>query len=92
MITRETMIARIKALGNDAILVESQDVLKVTLDDFEGFDSDWNEIFRDYDNEAAVCDFLEMLEDTSIDSEEDLYTDYFFDGFIVRIGYSSFDI
>ena len=93
MMTREMMIAAIKALGADASLWECSDgTLDVTIEDFEGFDDDWSEIDREYDDEEAVDAFLEMLEAECLSSEGDFYEDYQFDGFVVRLGYASFDI
>lgn len=93
MITREMMVAAIEALGVDAYLWGKKDYcLNVTLVDFEGFDEDWSEIFRDFDDEKAVEAFLEMLERECISQEGNFYTIYHFEGFDVKVGYTSFDI
>jgi len=93
MITREMMIEMIEALGNDAFMWERSDgLIDVTIHDFEGFDDDWSEIMRDYDNPEAVSDFEEMLEEQCESQEGDFYVTYHFDGFDVQLGYSSFDI
>lgn len=93
MITREMMIAAIKNLGADATLWEYSDgLLEVTFEDFEGFDEDWSEIFREYDNEEAINTFLEMLDRECVSCEDDLYVTYHFEGFDVQVGYASFDI
>lgn len=91
--TRQKMIAIIKALGADASLWERFDgTLDVTLQDFEGFDDDWEEIEREYDDEEAVNIFLKMLERECVSQEGDFYVTYHFDNFDVVIGYASFDI
>ena len=90
--TREMMVAAIEALGADASLWEEGEVLDVTLEDFEGFDDDWSEIDREYDDEEAVDAFLEMLESECVSHEGDFYVVYHFEGFDVRLGYASFDI
>ena len=93
MMTREMMIAAIKALGADASLWECSDgTLDVTIEDFEGFDDDWSEIDREYDDEEAVDAFLEMLETECLSKEDDYYVVYHFEGFDVCLGYASFDI
>lgn len=93
MMTREMMIAAIETLGADASLWERSDgMLDVTLEDFEGFDDDWSEVDREYDDEEAVDAFLEMLNRECVSQEGDYYVTYHFEGFDVRLGYASFDI
>lgn len=93
MMTREMMIATIENLGDDATLFEMRDgSLHVTIEDFGGFDDNWCETEREFDDENAVDEFIEMLEDECESQEGDLYTVYYFDGFEVKLGYASFDI
>ena len=91
--TREMMLAAIEALGNDASLWDEEDYcLDVTIEDFAGFDEDWCEVEREYDNEEAVDAFLEMLDTQCVSREGDFYVPYHFNGFDVQIGFASFDI
>ena len=93
MMTREAMLATIKALGDDAtIFDEDSYCLDVTIEDFEGFTKNWDEIDRDFDDPEAVNAFLEMLEAECSSKEGDFYVTYHFDSFDVEIGYASFDI
>ena len=93
MMTREMMLTAIETLGADASLWDEEDYcLDVTLEDFEGFDADWSEVDREYDDEEAVEAFLEMLEAECSSREGDFYVVYHFEGFDVRLGYASFDI
>lgn len=93
MMTREMMLTAIEALGADASLWDEKDYcLDVTLEDFEGFDADWSEVDREYDDEEAVEAFLEMLEAECSSREGDFYVVYHFEGFDVQLGYASFDI
>lgn len=93
MMTREMMLTAIKALGADASLWDEEDYcLNVTLENFEGFDKDWSEIYREYDNPEAVKHFKEMLEAECLSQEDDFYMIYHFEGFDVELGYASFDI
>ena len=92
MMTREMMIVAIDALANDALLWDDGYCLHVTLEDFEGFDSNWDEIIREYDDPKAVEAFLEMLEAECVSFEDDFYVTYHFNGFDVCVGYSSYDI
>ena len=92
MMSYEMMVAEIEALGDDVDMFEIDEVLHVTFEDFEGFDDEWEEIFRDYDDEEAVDAFLEMLERECVSHEGDFYVTYHFEGFDVQIGYASYDI
>ena len=65
--------------------------LVITVDDFEGFDEDWSEIMRDYDEEA-VDGLIEWLEEHCISEDGDFYSYYHFEEFDVELGYSSYDI
>ena len=90
--TYEMMMRTLESLGADATYYGNGHVIRVTLEDFDGFDSDWSEVFRDYDDEEAVESFLRMLEEESTSSEGDFYEVYHFDGFDVCLGYASYDI
>lgn len=92
MMTFEKMIAAIEALGNDAFYDIVDRTINVTLHDFEGFDDEWCEIMRGYDNEQAVENFLKMLANECISFKDNFYKDYEFGDFTVSLGYESFDI
>ena len=92
MMTFEKMIAAIEALGDDASYDVVDRTINVTLCDFDGFDDDWCEVMRNYDNEQAVEDFLKMLADECLSFNDDFYKDYEFGDFTVSLGYESFDI
>ena len=79
--TFEKMITTIKALGADASYRVSGSKIRVDLNDFEGFDEDWDEIMRDYDDPEAVSAFEEMLEAECLRQSGDFYTTYYFEGF-----------
>lgn len=91
--TREMMITAIKALGADASLWDEKDYcLDVTIEDFSGFDDDWSEVYRQFNDGKAVDTFLKMLETECSSKEGDFYVVYHFEGFDVQLGYASFDI
>lgn len=97
MMTREKMWKIFEDLGNDICVWEDSidedpTGFRVTLNDFEGFDENWSEIDREYDDEDAVDAFLEMLERECVSQEGDFYVTYHFDGFDVKLGYESFNI
>lgn len=65
---------------------------EVVFDDFAGFDDDWGEIERPFKNEDAIEQLCEWLEKNCNNKKGDFYEYYYFDGFSVEIGYSSYDI
>jgi hypothetical protein len=91
--TKEQIIEVMNSLGEDVTYWDYDNVLHVTLEDFAGFDENWNEVDRDYDNPEAVNDFLIMLEDSChVYDNDGLYELYRFDDFDVKLGCASFDI
>lgn len=97
MMTLEQMEAALEALGNDVSYGVDEDEngrvwVCVTLQDFEGFDENWHEVMRRYDDPKAVEQFLDMLESECVSQEGDFYVEYHFDGFSVEVGNASFDI
>lgn len=90
--TKDEMVKVLEALGNDVWFdVEDSDI-DVTVNDFEGFDDDWSEVMRDYDDPEAVEAFLKMLEEKCVSQEGDFYVVYHFEGFDLQLGFGSFDI
>lgn len=89
---KDEMRALLDALQGDIFYSEDEEGFDVTVDDFDGFDDDWAEVDRDYDDPEGVEAFLDMLEEKCDRQEGDYYVTYYFDGFYVEIGYSSFDI
>ena len=83
----------VKACGNDVELYHWSDGgYQLTLEDFEGFDDDWNEVEREYVNEKAVDALLDWLEANYTERKSNLYIHYVFPDFRLTFGYSSFDI
>lgn len=91
--TKEMMMKAIEALGNDvSVFEDSEGTLCITVEDFEGFNDDWEEIDREFDDLEAVESFLDMLEEECISKDGDFYTYYEFEGFTVQLGYGSYSI
>jgi hypothetical protein len=90
MMTYEQVLAQISQV-EDVSVFEREGEIEVTVEDFGGFDDDWSEIILDYDEEAvdALC---EWLEEHALSVDGDYYQYYQFDGFVVCLGYGSFDI
>lgn len=88
---KELVLKKLEELGEDVWVDVDENEINVTVNDFEGFTEDWEEIHRDYDVDA-VEEFLEWLEEHCLESYGDFYEYYEFDGFTVEIGYRSMDI
>lgn len=92
MMTYEQVLKMAEALEDDARVYDFEDCICVDFNDFKGFDDDWSEIMRDYDDADAVKAFEEMLKAEAEEINEDFYTTYCFKGFFVKVGYTSYDI
>ena len=90
--THMTMIDTLNNLGADVTYWESKNIIYVTINDFDGFDEEWNELDRDYDNEEAVNAFLEMLDRECVSHEGDFSMIYHFENFTVQVDYASWEI
>ena len=83
----------VDACGDDVTLNRrSNGIYRLTLEDFEGFNENWHEVEREYDNEEAVDALFDWLETNCAEQREDFYTYYIFSDFQVIVGYASFDI
>ena len=90
--TIEKIIAQLNRISADAFYEVIENHIDLTIDDFEGFDEDWSEIFRDFVDEKAVNEVLEWLEKNADYVEDDYYCCYHFGDIVVEVGYTSYDI
>lgn len=75
----------------DIEVCELRERIEVTVLDFEGLDEDWEEIERDYDEEA-IDQLTTWLETHADRVEGDFYVYYYFEDCKVCFGYASMDI
>jgi hypothetical protein len=92
----EIIIAMLEKMSEDVSYdlfdyEEEGKILHITVEDCEGFDENWHEIMRDYDADA-VRELTDWLDTHCIKKEEPYSVYYYFEGFEVRFGYSSYDI
>lgn len=87
----ELVLKKLEKLGENVEYKVKGSEIKVMVLDFEDYNDDWTEIYRDYDDDA-VEEFEEWLEENCVSCQCDYYQYYEFDGFNVEIGYSSMDI
>jgi len=94
MMTREMVMELLATAGADLSVWEYSDgsQISVTVEDFEGFSDDWDEIDRELDDEDLVDSIEEQLEASALSVSGDYYRYFEFDGFTVVWGYASFDI
>ena len=91
--TMEKMKEQLLALCEDISFCEytNENKLDVTVEDFEGFDEDWNEVFADIDDDA-VDEMIKWLESHCDSHEGDFYHYYTFADLVVCLGWASYDI
>lgn len=89
--TKEMVIELLETAGEDISYMDFENKIYVTVQDFDGFDEDWDEVDREYD-EDLVDSIEEKIEEASISHEGDYYQHYYFEDFVVVWGYASYDI
>ena len=87
-----TVLKMLNDLKDDVTFYIYKDVIHVDIDDFVGFDDDFNEIFRDYTNPKGLGKLLAYLDTHNLNKIDDLYLTYYLKDCIVKVGYTSFDI
>ena len=86
-----TLMTLINACEDDVdFFIDHNNMLHLYINDFDG--SDDFSIIREYDNPEAVNTLEHWLEDNCISQTGNFYTLYFFDGFCVKLRYSSFNV
>jgi hypothetical protein len=87
-----TILERIEQLGADASVFVTDERVYVTLEDFDGFDENWCEIDRPFDNPELVEALLEWLRAECDCADEEFSMHYYFGGLEIIVQYSSMDI
>ena len=90
--TIELITAQLDRISADSYYDVTDNHIDLTIDDFDGFDEDWNEIDREFVDEDLVDEVLEWLEENADYVDGDFYRYYYFGEIVVEVGYSSFDI
>jgi hypothetical protein len=86
------MVENMPDIEMSSLVYKGQPTLFLTLQDFVGFDEDWNEIYRDFEDEDGIDALWEKLESECERMERNFYTYFYFPGFCVQWGYTSMDI
>lgn len=88
--TKEMVMAMLATIKDISIDDDYDDMIAVTIEDFEGFDEHWHEILVDVDDSV---EYMEVwLAEHCISQCHDYYSEYEFDGFTVQVGCASMDI
>lgn len=90
--TIETILAQLDRISADSYYDVNDNHIDLTIDDFEGFDEDWFEVYRELVDEDAVEEILKWLEENADYIDGDFYRYYHFGEIVVEVGYTSFDI
>ena len=90
--TIETILAQLDRISADSYYDVNDNHIDLTIDDFEGFDEDWFEVYRELVDEDAVEEILKWLEENADYVDGDFYRYYHFGEIVVEVGYTSFDI
>jgi hypothetical protein len=90
--TIEIITTQLDRISADSWYEITDNRIDLTIDDFEGFDENWNEVDREFVDEDAVEGVLKWLEENADCVDDNLYRDYHFGDIVVEVGWTSFDI
>ena len=93
MMMMDMMAKMIQAVDNgDAYIDFMGGYVEFTVNDFDGFDADWNEVDHEFKDEALVDEILDFLKNACDYCKDDFYRKYYFGDAVVELGFSSYDI
>ena len=90
--TINNITAQLDRISADSWYNVNDNHIDLTINDFEGFDKNWNEIEREFVDADAVAEVLEWLKENADFIDSNLYRYYHFGEIVVEVGYTSFDI
>ena len=90
--TINTITAQFDRIAADAEYTVYDNRIYLTIDDFGGFDENWSEIDREFENADAVEEVLNWLKNNADFIEDHYCRLYHFDNIVVTVGYTSQDI
>ena len=89
----EMVLKMLEGLREDVVVdVCGDGDVRVVVQDFEGFDDDYAEVFRELDDEDAIDEVYDKLEDLCSFAEGDYVRYFHFDGFVVAWEEASMEI
>lgn len=90
--TLEMITKKLDTIAQDTDYIVLGNTIHLTVEDFAGFDEDFEEIERELIDEIAVMQVLDWLEEQADKIEGHYYKDYLLGEYIVKLGYASMDI
>ena len=84
--------AQLDRISEDSWYYVNGNRIGLTINDFEGFDDNWDEVDREFVDEDAVEEVLDWLEENADCVDGDYYRYYHFGDIVGIVGYTSFDI
>lgn len=76
----------------DVYINETEDIIHLDFNDFEGFDENYEEVDREYVFPEKVDKLYNFLKDNCKEHIMDFYQTFVFEDFNVKVGFTSFDI
>lgn len=90
--TRNEILALLNTAESDLDIWLGEDEISVDVVDFIGFNSHWDEEFRELDNPEQVEYIRNTLRAKANSVDDEFYVRYHFDNCTVSWGYTSYDI
>lgn len=87
----EMIMNRLESTGDATVITLDDGTVCVTLEDFAGFDANWNEVYRDF-VDTEMMDALDELFEQCEMKMDDIYDYVIIDGHRVHFSYASEDI
>ena len=90
--TIEKILAQLDRISADSWYKIKDNLIDVTIDDFDGFDKNWREIDREFVDEDAIDEVIEWFDENADYDDGEFYARYHFGDILVCVHYTSEDI
>ena len=89
----EMIMNRLESTGDASVSIWHDEIIVVTLEDFDGFDSNYAEIAREYEDREMVEALMELLKSCdTVEDEDDWRVYHLIENHKVYLTYASEDI
>lgn len=94
MMTIEKIIEMLDKISEDSFyfVYEEFKEIKLTIEDFGGFDEGWREKDRDFEDPESVEEVLDWLEHKADSIDDEWCTEYHIGDITVKVDYTSYSI
>ena len=90
--TIENILAQLDRIYADSWYKIKDNLIDVTIDDFDGFDKNWREIDREFVDEDTIDEVIEWFDENADYDDGEFYARYHFGDMLVCVHYTSEDI